>query len=834
MKPYHYQIQLAKAIRSGKNIILQAPTGAGKTFGALMPFFQGWTNSNSNMPRKCVYAVPMRVLANQFTEEYDKFVKEQLRNVDVLPEIGRQTGEFREDPEFHCDITFATIDQVLSSWLLRPYSLSKRKWNLNAGAFVGSYLIFDEFHLFDPDSTLPTTLQMLKTLKGISPFVLMTATFSQNMLQALATELDAEAILLDETDLADIPAQRKTRTFHVVEQPLVDEHGLFVKKIIETHLAQNGRSRSLVVCNQVERAQLVYQALRNDPQLADVHIQLLHSRFLKADRQKIESEIRQEFHKNTKLHTQESMIVVGTQVVEVGLDMSCRALHTELAPGTAVLQRAGRCARYEGEVGDVYIYFVPPEKRAPYNGDETKQQCQLTWEWLQTHDGAHLDFELEQALINYAHTPTDQRILAGLQGTERAWRDQIHDLWQYDSARGEASRLIRDIQAVSVVIHPDPDQLAHAPFKVDSFSLHPGTLRGKYGQWEEENEAKDPEWDNGRSSWLAKKLEEIEDEVAVQGNRPIKYQFPEVQGDFDLYAPLIVLNPELVTYSPELGLLLSPEKFVLDVAAKPYQCQVPAYTEREEWAQYGYQLESYERHIELVQAAFTQSWTGWVDAHGYGSWLDWITAVGTLLEQKYSWQPGIVAHMAQLVVCLHDLGKLSTGWQGWAREWQTKVGNPLAQGDTAAHTDYDPTNEKHKTLNRQLGGKRPNHAVESAYSAYPLLHALLPDKHHLPLLRAAFTAIARHHGPFTAQPDSYTLIADFARHVDETAVSLPTPTPLDSSKTKTNLTCDFKTPRLIKKLLIQPKEEAGDIPAYIIFVRALRHADQEGTKKGSK
>ncbi|MBK7178897.1 MAG: DEAD/DEAH box helicase [Chloroflexi bacterium] len=160
-KPYVYQQQVQEALLQGQNIILQAPTGAGKTRAALTPFLDTfWDASASVFPKKCVYIVPMRVLANQFTEEvrkkaarYERIYKRQLN-------VGRQTGEYREDPEFRAAITFATIDQVLSSWLMHPYSLSARKGNLNTGAFVGSYLIFDEF-LFDPDS-VPTTLHMLK------------------------------------------------------------------------------------------------------------------------------------------------------------------------------------------------------------------------------------------------------------------------------------------------------------------------------------------------------------------------------------------------------------------------------------------------------------------------------------------------------------------------------------------------------------------------------------------------------------------------------------------------------------------------------------------------
>ncbi|MBK7178895.1 MAG: hypothetical protein IPH82_17240 [Chloroflexi bacterium] len=47
------------------------------------------------------------------------------------------------------------------------------------------------------------------------------------------------------------------------------------------------------------------------PDLTDVTVRLLHSRFLRADRQKIEAEIRREFNKERAQHTQRSMILVG-------------------------------------------------------------------------------------------------------------------------------------------------------------------------------------------------------------------------------------------------------------------------------------------------------------------------------------------------------------------------------------------------------------------------------------------------------------------------------------------------------------------------------------------
>src|SRR5690606_40184793 len=97
------------------------------------------------------------VLATQFIMEWERRVRQGGRS-ERLP-VNILTGEAPHDPKFEAGLTFATIDQVWSSYLLAPYSLSSRLANFNAGAIVSSYLVFDEFHLFDPHSTLPTTLE---------------------------------------------------------------------------------------------------------------------------------------------------------------------------------------------------------------------------------------------------------------------------------------------------------------------------------------------------------------------------------------------------------------------------------------------------------------------------------------------------------------------------------------------------------------------------------------------------------------------------------------------------------------------------------------------------
>ena len=70
--------------QTGQSVILQAPTGAGKTRAALYPFFRAW-EEDRDFPRKCIYSVPLRVLADQFVKEYE----DRTRNFGFLRAPGR-------------------------------------------------------------------------------------------------------------------------------------------------------------------------------------------------------------------------------------------------------------------------------------------------------------------------------------------------------------------------------------------------------------------------------------------------------------------------------------------------------------------------------------------------------------------------------------------------------------------------------------------------------------------------------------------------------------------------------------------------------------------------
>lgn len=111
-------------------------------------------------------------------------------------------------------------------------------------------------------------------------------------------------------------------------------------------------TRTIVVLNSVDRAVKVFEALRATKG-APATV-LIHSRFRPADRAaSLENALAPDF----------TGIVVSTQVIEAGVDISSRTLVTELAPWPSIVQRCGRCNQ-AGELAEADVWWVDHEDLA--------------------------------------------------------------------------------------------------------------------------------------------------------------------------------------------------------------------------------------------------------------------------------------------------------------------------------------------------------------------------------------------------------------------------------------------------------------------------------------
>ncbi len=836
-EPYPYQKRVLDALlRKQRPVVLQAPTGAGKTAAALWPFLHAFRHDVFiPFPAQAIYSVPMRVLATQFFEEYRRLTEGLQLREDLTLTI--QTGEHPLDPEFHGDLVFATVDQTLSSLLAVPYSLPESRANLNVGAVLGSYLVFDEFHLF-PYQATRTLFHLLKHLRPLVPFVLMTATFSRTMLEELGTVLDAYVEVVPPGEAQIIAGrgglQPKTRCFHTREAPLTETP----ETVLKTH-----RTRTLVVLNTVDRAQALYQSLLEkgaravpfgtlireeeyqkvaqapDPKEAarplvarlrehllspkdpwkDPWVMLLHSRFTRGHRLVKEQLLRELWGPEGLQAEQPSLIVVATQVVEVGLDISAEVLHTELAPAAAVLQRAGRCARYPGEQGQVYIYPVPPNRQgdpnyAPYGQSRIERETvEASWKAFQKRNGAVVDFRKEQAIINEAHARQDEALL-------RELREAEGHIWELITATvtggetGLRNELIRDtLTSRTVLVYDAPEKDEQPPLGLEGFSLYIGTLHGRL---EELLALRD----RLGLDWALRRLKTTEEDGEVA------FHWLDVKGPKDLEgAFLLAVHPRLAAYDAERGFRLG------EVSDGRYQSR-PITRPKPPRPDYGaYRLECYHEHIAAMRRVFEQ-----------GPWkrrFTWPAArLACILKvpEKQVWRA------LYLTLALHDVGKLQQEWQAWAREYQRRIGHPLPEGHCLVAHTYSDGGEEHRQAARKVRPKKPNHAGEGAYASVPLIYAALEDEF---LARAVVTAIARHHSPWVEGANGYRLHprAREALAAALEAVGLP-------GEWAARLHPASEAPDLASYLLDWPEPRGTDEVwwgwwLYFLLVRNLRTAD---------
>jgi CRISPR-associated endonuclease/helicase Cas3 len=724
-KPYDYQVRVAAKLLEGRNVILRSPTGSGKTEAALAPYIVARVNNHPTFPFKTMMASPMKTLAKGIHKRAQGLVKKLRLDVRL------HTGEDQGAPLLEGDILVTTIDQLISNYAHIPLSMSSGRANIGAGAVISSYIVFDEFHLLDPKRAFQTALLMIKQLQGITPFLLMTATLSSKMLEQLAEHCNAVIIEPTQEELAAIPSQRKTRHIKRVNQTLTAEA-----------VAAPHQRRSLAICNTVSRAQALYAALTSlkdggHDRLQGTRIELIHSQFLPSDRAKKEEQLEQWMGKNSR----ENIILIATQAIEVGINISSENLHTELCPANSLLQRAGRCARFEGETGAVYVYDLPLDSRdekriLPYR--ELKEELEATWNALETLENP-MDFTSEAKLINLVHEARDLEYLQDAKASERAHLEKLHKAQLGD--RGMASSLIRQVISQSVILHPNPHQLTtwREVSKCEMVSLFPGKLNAVL-------ESQTDEWGE-TEDWVVM----VPSETQTDEGTRLNWQPCNDSKQLEL-APIVAVNPKRVYYRPEEG--LRPDRHEpspnLDLFPRRRAAADPG--ERQDW---WYTFETYREHIGNVMAALAQQ-------------VPEVLAACPKVDQKFHLPRGTLKHAIKVAVAAHDIGKLSTGWQNWTRTWQALqlqtypdlLWNGLEgerkvaaqpSGVFCAHTDYHPKLDK---VRADAQPRRPGHAGESAavlektyYDA--LLDRVGDDELGGQVFRGIFGAIARHHGAYS-------------------------------------------------------------------------------------
>lgn len=382
--PYDYQRRLAEEAWPD---VLEIPTGMGKTVAVILAWaYKRRELHDPGTPRRLVYCLPMRVLVEQTARNAEQW----LCNLGFLGELGDKKvsinllmggeSDIKSWVEYPDEdmIILGTQDMLLSRALMRGYGISRYRWPMDFALLHNDALwVYDEIQLMGPALSTSTQLDAFRRDVENKPArpsrsLWASATLRTDWLNSIdfcPFLAGLTTLQLDENEKQSAAVQKRWCAAKHLNQANTVLNAQNAKKnatayieALANEISEHHKegTQTLVIVNRVDRAQQLYIALGK--KLKAVPRLLLHARFRPAERGKIEAALREQIG-------DEGRIIVATQAIEAGVDISSRILFAELAPWSSLVQRFGRCNR-SGEHKTADIFWVDitdnANESAPY------------------------------------------------------------------------------------------------------------------------------------------------------------------------------------------------------------------------------------------------------------------------------------------------------------------------------------------------------------------------------------------------------------------------------------------------------------------------------------
>lgn len=336
--PYTYQRLFAGA--PALPDLLEAPTGSGKTATAVLGWLwrrrHGTEVQRREAGRRLIFCLPMRTLVTQTQENVLRW-REKLalteRDLGVRILLGGAVDTAWEEHPDRDAILIGTQDQLLSRALLRGYGMSRFRWPVHFALLNNDCTwVLDEVQLMGVGASTAAQLQAFREkigTVGSAKTVWMTATLDEGCLNTVDATRARTRLPFDAANDASLLV--RTQAKKKLEKAAASDVKALADEIVQQHVPG---TLTLVVVNRVARAQELFALL--EKKKAGERRALIHSRFRPSDRGPKQTEALSEGFAG---------IVVATQAIEAGVDISARTLFTELAPWSSLVQRFGRLNR---------------------------------------------------------------------------------------------------------------------------------------------------------------------------------------------------------------------------------------------------------------------------------------------------------------------------------------------------------------------------------------------------------------------------------------------------------------------------------------------------------
>jgi CRISPR-associated endonuclease/helicase Cas3 len=353
--------------------LLKVPTGLGKTAGVALAWMHKRLEEDLHTPRRLVWCLPMRTLVEQTAKNVEVWL-ENVRKSGLDPN-GRlpskahvlMGGEVDDAWIRHPEqpaILIGTQDMLLSRALMRGYGIGRGRWPADFALLHNDAMwVFDEVQLMAAGA--PTSAQLEAFRRQIGAMagcrsLWMSATLERDWLATVDFANGAASLI--ELKLTD--ADREHR---VIQQRLAARKVLAKAKVAIDSAAASGKGliqyvealaaevmkahrpgeTTLIIVNRVNRAQALYDSLKKRNATG---LLLIHSRFRASERQRLNQQLAENAG-------DQGRIVVATQAIEAGVDVTSAVMFTELAPWASLVQRFGRLNR-TGEQADAKAFWI--------------------------------------------------------------------------------------------------------------------------------------------------------------------------------------------------------------------------------------------------------------------------------------------------------------------------------------------------------------------------------------------------------------------------------------------------------------------------------------------
>jgi CRISPR-associated endonuclease/helicase Cas3 len=415
---YSHQLICAKTFG---NAILTAPTGSGKTESAMLWLINQLELSGQG---RVFFVLPFTASINAM---YERLSSDEngLGNSKVGMLHGKLQDylyDYLDDIQYINTSKKEAISEIRNKFktlstplkVITPFQLIKNLFGLKGfeqGIFewTGGYFIFDEIHAYSPEvfAQIKGFLEYVVTyLKG--KVFIMTATIPSFL------KIELENSIGNFTSITANEQLYETFNRHQI----ILKEGLLFNSL---HLIENdlkAGKKVLVVCNTVLQSQDVFKNLKDYA----TNAVLLHSAFTGEDRTNHEKVLKN----GEKDEVNPIQLLVGTQAIEVSLDIDYDTIYTEPAPIDALIQRFGRVNRKREKGICLVIVFKEANKydKYIYNPELIERTIKVFEKVISEKNGILEEYKLQEH-IDFVYPGWNEK--------EKKSFDEIYQLLKYST-----------------------------------------------------------------------------------------------------------------------------------------------------------------------------------------------------------------------------------------------------------------------------------------------------------------------------------------------------------------------------------------------------------------